>query len=269
MSRPPARRARGISPPPGENDPVPSRRPDRPVALVTGAARRLGRAIALRLARGGATVAVHHRTSKREAEDVVRAIRAAGGTARGFAADLSREAAPAELVRRVEKALGPVTILVNNASVFPRTDFLKSKPGELDAALAVNLRAPWLLCRAVAPGMVRRKAGRIVNLGDIHGDRPLGGHAAYSVSKAALHSMTRALARELAPHVTVNAVAPGAILLPGGTDPKSRAALVRRIPAARLGTPEEVAEAVAFFVEGPGFVTGEVLRVDGGRSLAP
>ena len=223
--------------------------------------------MALRLARGGCRVAVHYRGSGREAEAVVRAVRAGGGEARAFPADLSRAAAPARLVAAVERALGPVAVLVNNASVFRGTPFLRSGARDLDGHLAVNLRAPYLLALAAAPGMVRRGRGKIVNLGDIHAERPLPDHAAYGASKAALHALTLALARDLAPAVQVNAVAPGAILLPEGAPDSLRAKLVRTIPAGRLGTPEEVAEAVAFFVEGPDFVTGEILRVDGGRHL--
>ena len=237
------------------------------VALVTGAAKRLGRAIALRLARGGCRVAVHYRGSRAEAEGVVREIAAAGGEARAFAADLARAESAARLVAAVGKGLGPITVLVNNASVFRGAPFLSGGVADLDVHLAVNLRAPYLLARAAAHGMSARGGGKIVNLGDIHADRPLGGHAAYSISKAAIHAMTLALARELAPAIQVNAVAPGAVLLPEGAPDSLRRDLLRNIPAERLGTPGEVAEAVAFFVEGPDFVTGEILRVDGGRHL--
>jgi len=239
--------------------------PPGSVALVTGAARRLGRAIALRLAEGGLRVAVHYRGSAREAAAVVRRIRRAGGTARAFPADLSRAGAPARLVRSVERALGPVEVLVNSASVFGPTPVLGGRPGDMDPILALNLRAPWLLARAAAPGMVRRGRGRIVNLGDAAADRPLRDHGPYAASKAALHALTVSLSRDLAPAVQVNCVAPGAILLPKGAPASRRRRLERAIPAGRLGTPEEIAEAVAFFVFGPSFVTGEVLRVDGGR----
>jgi len=237
------------------------------VALVTGAAKRLGRAVAIRLARGGCRVAVHYRSSRKEAEEVVRAIRAAGGEARAFRADLAWRAAPARLAAAVERGLGPVAVLVNGAAVFGPTDLALHGARDLEDHWAVNARAPFLLALALAPGMARRGCGKIVNVGDIHGETPLGGHAPYSVSKAALHAMTRALARDLAPAIQVNAVAPGAILLPEGAAPGLERRLVRRIPAGRLGTPEEVAEAVAFLVEGPDFVTGEVIRVDGGRHL--
>ena len=235
------------------------------VALVTGAADRIGRAVAFRLARGGCRVAVHCRSDRAGAAETVRRLRAAGGEARAFPADLSRPGAAARLAAAVEKGLGPVAVLVNNASVFRRTPFLESTAADLAEHLSVNLVAPYLLCRAVAPGMKRRRRGKIVNLGDIHAERPLADHPAYAASKAGLHGLTLALARDLAPEIQVNAVAPGAILLPAGASPSLRRTLEKLIPAGRLGTPEEVAEAVAFFVEGPDFVTGEILRVDGGR----
>lgn len=249
--------------------PEPTPTPSRGVALVTGAARRLGRAIALRLARGGWDVAVHHHTSATEAATLVAEIRSLGRRSMAFAADLADGTAPDRLVGEVEVDLGPVEVLVNNASVFPRTPFLECGVDDFDLCWAVNLRAPLLLARAVAPGMKARGRGRIVNLGDLHGERPLPDRTPYSVSKAGLHMATLALARELAPEIQVNAVAPGAILPPEDADPTEAARLVRRIPAGRLGTPVEIAEAVAFFVEGPPFVTGEILRVDGGRHLAP
>src|SRR5689334_267761 len=241
--------------------------PPGTVALVTGAARRLGRAIAVRLAQGGCRVAVHYRGSRADALATVRAIRDLGGEAEAFPADLARPAAPAALVRAVAKRMGPVLVLVNNASIFPATAFPGGDPRDLEACHAVHVRAPYLLARAAAPGMLRAGRGKIVNMGDLYADRPLRGRAPYIATKAALHGLTLALARELAPAVQVNAVAPGAILLPEGAEPSMARRLAKAIPAGRLGTPEEVADAVAFFVEGPDFVTGEILRVDGGRHL--
>jgi pteridine reductase len=237
------------------------------VALVTGASRRLGRAIAVRLAAGGLRVAVHHRGHRAEALDAVREIRAAGGMAEAFPADLARPAAPAALVRAVAKRMGPVAVLVNNASIFPETPFPTGDPGDLEACFAIHVRAPYLLVRAVAPGMLRAGRGKIVNLLDLHVDRPLPRRAPYTATKAALQALTLALARDLAPAVQVNGVSPGAILLPEGAKPSLAKRLAKTIPAGRLGTPEEVAAAVAFLVEGPDFVTGEILRVDGGRHL--
>jgi pteridine reductase len=238
--------------------------PSGSVALVTGAARRIGRAIALRLARGGLRVAVHHRSRHREAAAVAKRIRDFGGEAAVVQADLDTARGPKRLVDAVERSLGPVDVLVCSASVFRPSPVL-ARTHDAEAIVAVNLLAPWHLARLVAPGMAKRGRGRIVNLGDIHAERPLKDHAIYSASKAGLHALTLGLARDLAPHVQVNAVAPGAILLPDGVPESRRRALEKRIPAGRFGTPEEVAEAVAFFVFGPDFVTGEVLRVDGGR----
>ncbi len=241
--------------------------PDGGTVLVTGAARRIGRAVAVRLARGGGAVAIHCRVRSADADRTAELVRAAGGTAACFPADLRVPGAPGALVRAVEEALGPVRVLVNNASVFRRTATVEDAAADLDEHWAVNARAPWLLAAAAAPGMRAAGGGCIVNLGDIHGERPLGGYGPYSVSKAALHMMTRVLARELAPAIRVNAVAPGAIVLPDDAGDRLGPALVRRIPAGRLGTEEEIAEAVAFLVEGPTYVTGEILHVDGGRRL--
>lgn len=241
--------------------------PPGSVALVTGAARRLGRAIALRLARGGCRVAVHYRGSRADALETVAAIRAAGGEAEAIPADLARPAAPAALVRAVARRMGPVVVLVNNASIFPETPFPGGDPRDLEECFAIHVRAPYLLARAAAPGMLRAGRGKIVNLGDLYAERPLPRRAPYTATKAALHALTLALARDLAPAVQVNGVAPGAILLPRGMPPALARKLVKAIPAGRMGTPEEIAEVVAFFVEGPDFVTGETLRVDGGRHL--
>jgi len=239
--------------------------PPGAVALVTGAAHRLGRAVALRLAAGGLSVAVHHRSRPREAAAVARRVRDLGAEAGVVSCDLAGPGRAEALVRSVERSLGPVEVLVSNAAVFRATPVAGRRRGNPERMLAVNLLAPWHLARAVAPGMLARGRGRIVNLGDAHADRPLRHHAVYAASKAGLHALTVSLARDLAPAVQVNAVAPGAILLPAGAPESRRKALERAIPMGRLGTPEEVAEAVAFLVFGPDFVTGEVLRVDGGR----
>ncbi len=243
-----------------------------PVALVTGGAVRIGRAICRALAAAGHAVAVHHRTSSAAAAELCAEIIAAGGRAEPFAADLTRPPEIAQLAADVERAFGRVDVLVNNASVFPSTPFLGTPPTEiasaLDTSVALHVRAPLLLVRALAPGMQARGRGVVVNLGDSVADRA--GFAPYSASKAALASLTRSLARELAPEIRVNMVSPGAILPAPGPAADRAAAdalarVVAKIPMGRAGTPAEIAAAVVFLVSGPGYVTGQDIAVDGGR----
>jgi NAD(P)-dependent dehydrogenase (short-subunit alcohol dehydrogenase family) len=236
-------------------------------ALVTGAARRLGRAIAEDLAAAGARVAVHHHTSTTDAETVVAGIRARGGTAERFAADLGDPAAIAPLVAAVVERLGPVDVLVNNASVFYRTPIDTVGEAEWDAVMTVNLKAPYLLSLAVGRGMRARGEGKIVNLADVAVDRPHPGYLPYNVSKAGIVALTRSLARELAPAVQVNCIAPGPVLEAIDGTPETTAAVLRRTPLGRLGSAADVAAAVRFLLEGSDFVTGTTVVVDGGRAL--
>jgi pteridine reductase len=237
------------------------------VALVTGAARRLGRATAEALAARGARVAVHYRRSADEAARVVAGIRAGGGDAEAFAADLGDVAAVARLADDVEARLGPPDVLVNNASVYYPTPLATLGEREWDESLAVNLTAPYLLALRLGRAMQARGTGKIVNLGDAGAGQPYAGYLPYCVSKVALEALTRALARELAPAVQVNCVAPGPVLPPARADDELRRRLLRRVPLGRFGTPADVAAAVLFLVEHGDFVTGTTVRVDGGRAL--
>jgi len=236
-------------------------------ALVTGAARRLGRAIAEDLASRGARVAVHYRRSVADAEDVVAAIGARGGVAERFAADLADPRTVAPLVAAVEGRLGPIDVLVNNASVFYSTPFETVGEAEWDDVLTVNLKVPYLLSLAVGRGMQARGAGKIVNLTDVAADRPAPDYLPYGVAKAGLAALTRGLARALAPAVQVNSVAPGPVLEPIDATPQSIAAIVRRTPLGRFGSAADVAAAVRFLIEDGDFVTGTTIVVDGGRAL--
>ena len=235
--------------------------------LVTGAARRLGRAIAEDLAGQGARVAVHYRHSATEADTVVAAIRTRGGVAAAFAADLANPNAAAALAAEVVAALGPVDVLVNNASVFVRTPIDTVGEREWDEAMTVNLKVPYLLSLALGRAMRARGAGKIVNLADIAAERPYLDYLPYSVSKAGIVALTRGLARELAPAVQVNCVAPGPVLEPIDGTPAANAAIVARTPLGRFGAAADVAAAVRFLVEGSDFVTGTTVVVDGGRTL--
>jgi pteridine reductase len=174
-----------------------------------------------------------------------------------------------ELVAQAVGRFGRLDVLVNNASAFFPTGFGATTPAQWDALFGANLRAPFFLSQSAAPHL-RATRGAIVNLTDIHGEQPLAGHAVYGMSKAALIQMTRALALELAPDVRVNAVSPGAILWPDQGKPDTeRDALLARTPLGRIGTVEEIADAVLWLARDATYTTGQVIRVDGGRTLAP
>lgn len=242
----------------------------RPVALVTGAARRIGARIAQRLHAAGYDVALHHRASDAEIAAVVAGLEAARPRSTAvLAAELADDGAPAHLVGETIARFGRLDALVNNASAFFPTPLGETTPAQWDALFAPNARAPFFLAQAAAPAL-RAAHGAIVNLADIHGERPLRGHAVYGMAKAALLMLTRALALELAPDVRVNAVAPGAVLWPEQGKPEhEKAALLAATPLRRAGDPDDVAEAVRWLLQDATYTTGQVIRVDGGRSLVP
>jgi pteridine reductase len=246
--------------------PLRERRLDGRVALVTGAAIRLGRAIAEALADAGATVALHHHGSVDEAASVLANLRHAGHRAEAFRVDLTDDAALDGLLPAVERALGPVSVLVNSAGRFDQVPFVDTPDVLLDSVWRLNARAPFRLSRAVAKGMLARGQGDIVNVVDLGGGFvPWPRYSAYCMSKAALAMLTQVLSVELAPVVRVNAVAPGTVLPPVSMTAEEREALRHRIPLQRLGSPEDVADTVRFLLTGPDFITGQVVAVDGGR----
>lgn len=238
------------------------------VALVTGAARRVGAAIARRLHAAGADVVIHYRGSEGDAaklEEELNALRPR--SARRVKADLLAPVAPRALVEAALAHFKRLDILVNNASTFYPTAVGRIESSHWDELMGSNLRAPLFLAQEAAPHLAKA-GGAIVNIVDIHAERPLKGYAVYSVAKAGLAALTRSLALELAPAVRVNAVAPGAIAWPedGQFEPAERARIVATTPLARIGEPETIAEAVHFLAAAT-FVTGQVLAVDGGRSV--
>jgi pteridine reductase len=246
----------------------------RPVALVTGAARRIGATIVRRLHADGYDIALHYRDSTVEATALSAELeRARSGSVLLLQADLADIDRLADVVAATVGHFSRLDALVNNASAFFPTPFGTTTPAQWEALFGANVRAPFFLAQAAAPHLASAN-GAIVNLADIHGQRPLRQHAAYGMSKAALIQMTRALALELAPRVRVNAVAPGAILWPevdaGGTakSPSEQSAVLARTPLGRTGTPDEIAETVSWLLRGATYTTGQVIRVDGGRLLS-
>lgn len=237
------------------------------VALVTGAGKRVGRAIALALAERGARIAIHYRSSQEEAAAGVAAIKSRGGEARAFAADLENVAAIERMVGEVIAAFGRIDVLVNSASVFYRKAIEELTEADWDANLDTNLKAPFFLSKFAGLAMRRQGRGKIVNIGDWAGIRPYNNYLPYTVSKSGLIGLTRALAKALAPEVQVNCVALGPVMPPDDYDAEEIEKLKRATLTKTLGSPEEVARAVIYLCEGTDFTTGSTLMLDGGRLL--
>ncbi len=238
------------------------------VVLITGAARRIGAVLARAFHERGARVAIHYRGSADAARQLATELNGLRpDSALTFAADLCDLGAVAALPATVIAAFGRLDVLVNNASTFYPTPVGEITAAQFDDLIGTNLRAPLFLAQAAAAEL-RLRHGLIINIADIHGLRPLKRHPVYSAAKAGLVMLTRALARELGPQVRVNAIAPGPVLWPaGGIDSELQKRIVARTALKRGGSPDDVARAVIFFATEAPFVTGEVLAIDGGRSL--
>jgi NAD(P)-dependent dehydrogenase (short-subunit alcohol dehydrogenase family) len=230
------------------------------VILVTGSAKRIGRGIALRLAREGAKVAIHYQGSEAEA----RATAAECGNAPVFRANLEHVSEIAKLFDEVEQHFGRIDGLVNNAARFTQINPLELTEADWDFVHSVNLKATFFCNQQAARRMLARDGGRIVNLSSLGGLRPWSQHAHYCASKAGVIMLTRALSKAFAPKVTVNSVAPGVIPF-GEPDDRVRR-LIAKTPACRAGTADEIADAVVFFLTASNFITGQVMAVDGGLS---
>ncbi|MDO8262680.1 MAG: pteridine reductase [Gallionella sp.] len=240
------------------------------VVLVTGGAKRVGAAICRRLNAAGAQLAVHYRSSEQEAlalQNELNALRPKSAAI--FQADLLDQSALPQLVHKVIKKFGRLDALVNNASSFYATPLAEVDEQQWNDLLGTNLRAPLFLAQAAADEL-RRRHGAIVNIADIHAERPLRGHLLYSVAKAGLVALTRGLAQEMAPQVRVNAVAPGVIIWPEGEawlDEEQRRKIVAHTLLKREGGPDDVARTVQFLLNDSPYITGQVIAVDGGRSI--
>lgn len=237
------------------------------VALVTGGAQRLGAVIAARLHEAGANLVIHYRSSDAAARALQESLNGSREASvilvKGDLLDIKKSR---QLVSQCMQAFGRLDIIVNNASTFYATPLGSATTADWENLMGPNLKAPFFLCQEAAPHL-RKNHGCIVNMVDIHGQTPLPNHIVYTTAKAGLIAMTKSLARELAPNVRVNAVAPGAIVWPEGDDNQlAHQRIISNTPLKRIGTPEEIAEAVLFLVAGATFTTGHVLPVDGGRS---
>ena len=241
--------------------------PDHAV-LITGGARRVGASIVRALHAAGARIAIHHRNSGSEATALAAELNAQrAGSVIVLQADLLDVAQLPGLVEATLAAFGRLDVLINNASSFYETPVGQITTSQWNDLLGTNLKAPLFLAQAAAPAL-RASHGLIINIADIHGLRPLKNYPVYSAAKAGLISLTLSLARELAPQVRVNAIAPGPVLFPeAGLSDERQADIVNRTLLGRRGTPEDIAQAALFFAAHAPYVTGQVLAVDGGRSV--
>jgi pteridine reductase len=237
----------------------------RPTALVTGAAKRVGRAIALELGRAGLDVGVHYRSSQDAAEEVVAEIEAAGGQAFSVQADLSLASEIGALVDTVKRRWQHLDLLVHNASTFEPVPFEQITTAKFDEMMAVNVRAPFILSRECT-SLLREKGGLVVHMCDIGGERPMSGYAHYSVSKSAMSGLVKAMAVELGPTIRSVGIAPGQVMWPPNWDASYRKKMTDRIPMGRVGKPEDVARLVRFLLEEGTYINGEIITLDGGLS---
>jgi pteridine reductase len=235
------------------------------VALVTGSAKRLGKAVALRLAQEGADVAAHYGKSSSDANAVVAEIQKLGRRSAAFSAELTDVSAIQKLITDVAAHFGQLDILINSAANFLETKFGETTQKTWDASLNTNLRAPFFACQAAAPHLKKSGYGAIVNFADIGGLMGWREFLPHSLSKSGIILMTRTLAKELAPEVRVNAIAPGTITMPGDP-PEWQSDFIRLAPLHRTGRPDDIADAIVFLLTAD-FLTGQTLVLDGGRTL--
>jgi NAD(P)-dependent dehydrogenase (short-subunit alcohol dehydrogenase family) len=236
------------------------------IALVTGSARRIGRAIAVELARRGARLAIHYRSSEADAAETLRMVRELGADGEMFQADLANDSSRDRLIEAIRSRFATAHILVNNASEFSPGTLEASTPEMWDKQMDANARAPFFLARSFAAMMRESGRGKILNIADPAGEKIWTGYLSYSVSKAALLGVTQGLAKALAPGVQVNAIAPGPVHFPDSYTPEQKQLAIERTLLKRSGSPEDVVRAVVFLIEND-YITGEVLHVDGGRHV--
>jgi len=235
--------------------------------FITGAAQRLGKAIALAMAQAGANIAFTFHLSAEKARQTLKQIQDTGAQGLSIECDLRQDKSVQQAVAQAQRHFGRIHLLINNAGVFQTAKLEEISVEQWDEAFAVNVRAPFLASKYCIPSL-RQNHGRIINLGSLGGEKPWTTHAHYCSSKAALHMLTQVMAKALAPEIAVNCVAPGMIDA-GGADryPELLQRVAEQTPMKKAGTPQDVVSAVMYFATAPHFITGQVLTVDGGRGL--
>ena len=239
------------------------------VVLITGAARRMGKAMALDFARNGARVAITYQSSEKEAHRTLTELESIHRGMGAYQCDVSNQASVQATIAQVRKEMGRIDILINNAGRYETADFAEMKVEQWDALFGTNARGPFLVSQAAAPEL-RKHKGKIINIGSLGGIKPWATHAHYCSSKAALHMLTLCMAKALAPEIAVNAVAPGMIVQGEKMDAEGLAArhhFAEKTPMKRNGTAADVVAAVHFFATAPHFITGQILAVDGGLGI--
>lgn len=246
-----------------------SRKPLRaPVALVTGAGKRLGRQIALALAQNGFDVVVNYHASAEGAASTVRAVRKAGQRAHAIRADISQRRDVEAMISESYATFGRIDLLVNNSAVFRRASLKTATDAVWDEALGINLKGAFLTSQAVSPHMIRQGGGCIINIASLGGLQAWKEHLPYSISKAGVIMLTKILARELAPTIRVNAIAPGTIILPGEESADLEHVPATKIPLGRYGKASDITDLVIFLATRAPYITGQIIAVDGGRLIS-
>lgn len=236
------------------------------VALITGSAKRVGREIALELARRGARIAIHYRSDDDDANGALNAVRQAGSDGATFQAELTDHQAVTAMFQDLKKEFGGLDILVNSASVFSPSTADDTTPEQWDEQMDINAKAPFFVAQQAARLMLARGHGKIVNIVDVAGEVIWPSYFPYSISKAALIAVNRGLAKAYAPHIQVNAVAPGPVLFPDYYSEEQKKGAVERTLLKRAGSPKDVVNAVVFLIEND-YITGDVIHMDGGRHI--
>lgn len=244
-----------------------TRRPARPVALVTGGGRRLGRQICLALGDAAFDVVVNYNASESGARHTVEQLISAGCHAIAYRADVSCRSDVEKMVRHAVTEFGRIDLLVNNAAVFMNSPLRETTDEKWDSTININLKGPFLCAQAVAPIMLKQHSGRIINIASLGGVQAWRQHLPYSVAKAGVIQLTKILAKALAPDILVNAIAPGTIIIEREEDPEIAHVPQRSVPLERYGNPKDITEAVLYLAKEANYMTGQLLVIDGGRSI--